>query len=331
MAANVSVRQLVQAAEWSLLGIVVLLHAASWVWLDKLANAGPLAVLWADSIPLATVILAAAWIGLGPGTLWLRGPAFALLLLWAIEFSRYWGPTNLTLTDRQMAYSACSMLVVAIGLRAWGLKVIQLGHDHAHDGNMTFSVRLLFAITTAIAVAIGGLEGLRPWLNSEPAEIQISTHNDRQFVVAGAASTPWRVVEAQLKSAQKKGQLRVVLACASLTTTSLLAVVTVLLPGAIWLRATGLAMLVPAFGWYLGHLTDADSESTATLTCWILAVVALVAGSLIPLRLMGYRLARPPKGEAPSPSSFLSLPRFTFDRDHLATNQAVTPSAEVHS
>jgi len=257
-----------------------------------------------------------------------------------------------------MAFSACSMLVAAIGLRVLGLRVVQQGHDGTHDGNSTFSVRLLFAITTAIAVVIGGLEGLRPWLtnpaksaiseeelnailrpvvgsppstNSEPARIQISLRNNRQMIVAAAASTPWNVVEAQLKGAQRKGQFRVVLACVSLTIASLLAVVAILLPGAVWLRATGLAILVPAFGWYLGHLTGADSDSTTTLACWIAATVALVAGSLFPLRLLGYRLARPPSAESTPPSPFLSLPRFTFNRDRLATNQAVKPSAEVRS
>ena len=142
-------------------------------------------------------------------------------------------------------------------------------------------------------------------------------------------STPWNVVEARILEAQHKGQFRLALATALFASAALLAFAAILCPGAVWLRLAGLAALIPAAGWYLGHLTETSFESTTTLTLWAATTTAIIAGSLVPLRLMGFRLSRRRAAQHAQPSMLAALPRFTSDRDHLVTNPSVRPSAEV--
>ena len=83
---------------------------------------------------------------------------------------------------------------------------------------------------------------------------------------------------------------RLALATALFTALALLAFAAILRPGAVWMRLAGLTILIPAAGWYIGHLTDTHA---VTLTLWAATITAMVTGSLVPLRLMGYRLIRP--------------------------------------
>lgn len=73
MVMHVPYRRLAQAAEWSLLALVVLLHAAGWVWASWLAESGPIGTILADSLPMATLLVLASWCVLGPGWAWIRG------------------------------------------------------------------------------------------------------------------------------------------------------------------------------------------------------------------------------------------------------------------
>ncbi|MCI0359888.1 MAG: hypothetical protein L0211_15535 [Planctomycetaceae bacterium] len=273
MGMNVPYRRLAQVAEWSLLAIVVLLHVAGWVWREAIANAGPLAAIVADSLPLASALLLALWLALGPGTPWLRGGAAALLVaivISATDFRTYyrWVPGDWLLGLAPLATFACAGL-----MRACGLKVLNCQFERERPGGATFTVRSLLVITTAIAVVIGGLESFRPWLHS---------------------STRPAISNAELDAILGPNNLRIALMCVVFTAISLLTCASVLRAGTIWLRLAGLALLILAAGWYIGHLTDTDSESTLTLTLWAGTTVAILAASLLPLRLMGYRLHRCP-------------------------------------
>lgn len=316
MGMHLPYRRLAHAAEWSLLAAVVLVHVAAWIWREQLASGGPLGALLADSLPLASLILVSLWLGLGPGSPWLRG-GVAVLAATIVATSIVWdGLDRWTPANWLLAVTPLGIFVCAALLRLCGLKVHRGRLDRASSAGATFTVRSLLALTTAIAIAVGGLEALRPWLHSrqspaiievEPevilSPVQISADGlqltQNQTVLTVPASTPWRVVVRQLESAQQKGQIRMALAATLFIAMSLLAFTAILRPGAIWLRVAGLALLIPAAGWYIGHLTETDAESTKTLTLWAGTTAALVASSLLPLRLMGYRLARPCQQRSP--------------------------------
>jgi hypothetical protein len=346
MAMHLPYRRLAQAAEWSLLATVVLLHAAGWLWFDRLANAGPLGALLADSLPLASLILLTLWLVLGPGYAWVRGgwaASLAACALWSATTREAYSWEHI---DVLLAGVCGATFVGTAAGRLGGLRVCDGSHVAGQSRGATFSIRSLLAITTAIAILMGGMQAARPWLRQQSGAsddaIEFIVQQDSAIrsirttitlehtIFRFPASAAWNVVEARLLAAQREGNLRLGFACLFSTAASLLAAAAVLRPGAPWLRIAGLAILIPAAGWYIGNLTETGAESTLTLTLWAATTVALVAGSLVPLRLMGYRLVRPNSAASlTSPSPFAQLPRFSSNRDHLVTNQSVRPSAEV--
>jgi len=338
MAIELPYRRLAVAAEWLLLALVMLLHAGAWIWSSRLVDLGPAGALLADSVPLASLLVLAAWCALGPGFLWLRG-AFAagLLLVAGVAVA---SPERFTWShaDALLGLAPLATLLAAAAPRATGLRATLRVPGEQPDRGATFTVRGLLVITTAIALAIGMLEAARPWLraadNSTVAMELWLTSGARpqpRLTLRAPAAAPFKAINAWLVEAHRKGQFRLALVACLLTVAALIAYTTLLRRGAVWLGLTGLAAIVPAAGWYIGHLTDTSPETSFTLTLWIATIITIVVVSLVPLRLMGYRLVRtkPPLTNEPSPLA--DLPRFTSDRDHLSTNHTVRAPAEVSS
>jgi hypothetical protein len=302
MALELPYRRLAQVAEWLLLALVVVLHAAGWVWSSSLANTGPVGALLADSVPLATLLLLAAWCALGPGFLWLRG-VFAFGFLLAVGVAMF-SPERFTWshTDALTGLAPLATLVAAAALRLTGRRATLLIPADHPDSGATFTVRSLLVITTAIALTIGGLEAARPWLrpaNTSIEELEIwltstSTRPEPRQTMRVPVAAPYKFLQGRLLEAHRKGQFRLALVACLLTIAALVAYASLLRPGAVWLGLAGVAALVLAAGWYIGHLTDSNSQSTLTLTLWMATITAIVAGPLVPLRLMGYRLVRNP-------------------------------------
>jgi hypothetical protein len=277
------------AAEAALVILVLVLHVAGWFGGDYLKELGTPGRLLAEALPFASLSLLALWIPLGPGTLWLRGAASPLLawLLYQAAYSK--GPTDWTSADKLLVSVAVALFVAALGLRLCGVRVMP-ATTRLDVKAPQFSVRGLLIVTTLVALCIGGLEAARPWLNDPVTSISIT---DDGPLGASIVYYGQRLNREWFASWINEGGPRHALMSAILILTSVPATWAVLRPGAVWLRAAGVAICLPAAGLYLGQLTSLDRESTLTITLWICAI-SLVAGlSVAPLRLMGYRVVRP--------------------------------------
>jgi hypothetical protein len=300
MAMYVPYRRLAQVAEWLLLALVLVLHAPGWCGSGWLAEQGPASALLADALPLASLLLIGAWCVLGPGYPWARGgiaAVFFLIIAVAVSSKAQYTWTH---SDVLLGLAPLVAFGLATLLRLGGLRA--RSHDVARlpEGGATFTVRGLMAITTLVAIVIGSLEAARPWLRpySDIYELELDLADGvspppiLEATVRAPASAPFRVVQLSILEAHRLGQFRLALSAGLFAAAALLAYAAMLRPGAVWLRLAGLAALVPAAAWYVCHLTDTDFESTITLTLWTATTTALVAGSLVPLRLMGYRFLR---------------------------------------
>jgi hypothetical protein len=300
---NLRLADAARAAEALLLAIVGITHAAGWFALDYLQTLGTAGSLLAEALPFASLSLLALWIPLGPGSLWLRGAASPLLAWFIYQAAWSTGPTDWTAADRLLASVAVALLVVALALRACGVRMV-FASPRLDAKVPQFSVRGLLIVTTFVALCIGGLEAARPWLRSaeeirnEQAELMLDQILEevsaRSLSSESGSQSAW---PAPLRSVGEwtigGGRPRHALMAAILVLASLLATWTVLRPGAPWLRAAGSAICIPAAGMYLGPLTSLDPESTLTMAVWITAIGLLVGLSVAPLRLMSYRVVRP--------------------------------------
>lgn len=292
---HLTYRRLALVAEWALLALVVVLHVAGWLSYHPLATAGPIGQLLADSLPLATLLVVASWCVLGPGYAWVRGGIAAVLLVTSfVATGSSWGATySWTHNETLLRLAPLATFACAVGLRLCGMRAPVETTEGMPTRGATFTVRDLLAITTAVAVVIGGIEATRPWLR------HTSYNNELNAIRVPSAELDLMVVEHIILLAQRQDQLRTGLASALFAIASLLAFAAVLRPGTVWLRLAGLTILIPAAGWYIGHVTETNSDSTVILTLWAAATTAIVAGSLVPLRLIGYRLIRPIQQKRP--------------------------------
>src|SRR5262245_55290564 len=207
MAMRLPYRRLAQAAEWSLLAIVVLLHVAGWVWYEPIAAAGPIGLLLADSLPLAGLLIVATWCALGPGYAWLRAGVAAALVLGSIAAtsSTWQSRYSWTHSDTLLGLTPLATLVGAAALRLTGLRTQGAVAPNNQTRGATFTIFGLLATTTVLAAAIGFLEAARPWLRQYRSEDAIRlTASDLSALepfqvgatVVASSSTPWNVVAA---------------------------------------------------------------------------------------------------------------------------------------
>ena len=295
MAAKLPNLRLVQAAcaaEILLLTIVVTLHVAGWFALDYLKQLGTPGSLLAEAFPFASLSLLALWIPLGPGPLFLRGAA-SPLLAWIIDqAANSHGPTDWTLADKLLASVAGCLFLVAIILRICGVRVIPKP-PRLDDKAPQFSVRGLLIVTTLVALCVGGLEAARPWF--EPVENRpIISDAELDAILAGKLTKDhFNLNWPEYLGWINLGRPRQALMAVVLIANSLLAGWSAMRPGIPWLRFAGVAACVCAMGLYLGQFTGFDRESTLTITVWIATIGLIVGLSVVPLRLMGYRVVRP--------------------------------------
>jgi hypothetical protein len=160
------------------------------------------------------------------------------------------------------------------GLR---LRVIAQGQSEPRP---QFSIRSLLIVTTLVAAAVGLLEGLRPILSD----------NTDQLGGMG------RFILDTVEDVLRPTTIRTLVVMGSLAGAALEGIWMVLRPGAIWLRLASLVVFVPTAAWYLTHLAGTGNETFASsvldLAVALAAVTASTATTVLPLRLMGFRLMR---------------------------------------
>jgi hypothetical protein len=289
---NLRLVQAARAAEILLLASGVILHAAGLFSAAQLKSLGTAGNLLAEALPFASLALLSLWIPLGPGPLWMRAAASPLLAWLIYQAANSHGPTDWTIADKLLASVGAGLAVVAVMLRLCGVRALPT--SPRLDAKATqFSVRGLLIVTTLVALCFGGLEAARPWLVLTDARPIV---NDAGLgAMLNGTSTKeyldinWAAYSYWLEDVRPRHALMTVV----LVGASLLAAWAVLRPGVIWLRSLGVAISLTSAGLYLGQLTRFDTESTLTMTVWIATIGLIVGLSVVPLRLMGYRVVRP--------------------------------------
>ena len=270
-------------AEVAVTAAVVVLHLVLMVLPERGEFPGFFAVAGRQALALCQPAILLVWAMLGPGRWWWRLPAAGLLLL---GVTLWWGeipnPTRLENTDA-MFLAFCSASIAIFGLlRCTGMSLSDL--EQHREPRAQFSIRTLLIATTLIAAVIAVLEYLRPAL----AEAELQRVTTFGFP-GGVITLPNETFTATTLRAIVLG-----VASAAIAGGALLAV---LRPGAVWLRAIILAIVLPALAGYLIHLINvSDSSLTQRVAelAWAFASLAtMTAVSVLPLRLLGYRLYRP--------------------------------------
>jgi hypothetical protein len=247
-----------------------------------LGNAGLVGSALVDVAPFCQLMLMLAWVALGPGPLVARIGGLPVLLAvgsacWYWMWG--WGPlsgtnvSNYAVLVRVGAVAAVGFLAT----RICGVRVALSGRDSS-SASVQFSLRSLLVLTTVIGAVIGLLEWLRPAL-SDTLELP----SDASYAV---------VVET-LGSRQ---DLRLVVGAIAVTMAGLAGIWAALRPGTPWLRVVIVCVGAAAVGAYETHLdggADNDFFAMAASVAAALGSLALLIGvSVMPLRLLGYRLAR---------------------------------------
>jgi hypothetical protein len=237
------------------------------------------------------ITLVVTWLVLGPGRRLVRTIAAPVVLIvapWAlaaVSERLYFSPAKVPWPFAL----AISVALISSIVRTCGLRVTVVASESVTKPQ--YSILALLAATTLVAVTIGGLELLRPTIASPSVELTdlrawlVGVEREATFgrleLVRGLVPTPATVRQFVLAAA---------VACCAVG-----ALATVLRPGAIWLRLAVLTILIPSLAAYLAHLAG-DGNTLGTnareLTVAFAAVAGLVAISVLPLRLFGFRLQR---------------------------------------
>ena len=283
--------------ESSLIGLILFVHLA-------IVAAGPtlrieiFGAVARDALPFAQVVLLLAWVAFGPGAVWVRWTALPALsiaggLAWAWMWHDLSDQVNANRTGLLIAAACCAGGAV-IGLRLAGLAIRPIGSGYVHrEKPAQFSIRSLIAITTLIAVAICGLETLRPI---------ITGHTERLSAVSG-------YVYDTVEDVFRPTTIRMLVLGAVIAGSGVAGLWIVLRPGAIWVRLLGTAIGLPLLAVYLTDLygNNFSLRVHAVPMTMVLGAVATITGvSVLPLRLWNYRLSRqavmPLAGTQPGPA-----------------------------
>jgi hypothetical protein len=275
-----------RVAEWGVVAAVVALNAGIFFWPENPSQPNFLLAAAHDAQLLSVIVLVIGWVVLGPGHLWLRLIAApALVWLWFLPWNAAMQPREMTAAFIKTFFWAAAVLIC--GLRVCGLRISKRSATDGPEPGAQFSLLALIVATTLIAIAIGSLEALRPALRSTQEDYNLAT-----------------LIESW-PSARIGIQLRELVMAATVAFTAAGGLWVVVRPGAPWLRLAALAALVPGAGLYLSHLSGASGvylgltdrsllfQTAAYLTCGLMPVAGLAALSVLPLRLMNFRLQRP--------------------------------------
>jgi hypothetical protein len=272
-----------RTAEWAVAAAVAGLHLLLMLLPERGDFPGFLAVAGRQTLALCQPAILLAWAILGPGRWWWRLPAAGLLLLGALMWwSAIPNPTRLENTDALLLTFCGTCVAIFALLRCLGVSL--RGFDQLREPRAQFSIRMLLIATTVVAGVIGVLEYLRPAL-AETEMLRVITFG----FPGGEISLPNETFAATTLRAMVLGTSSAAIAAGALFA--------VLRPGAVWLRAIILAVVLPALAGYLIHLIDV-SDSTLTqrvaeLVSVFATLAAMSAVTVLPLRLFGYRLYRP--------------------------------------
>jgi hypothetical protein len=274
--------RLTRGAEWAVLAAVLMLHAVILAPFSSQADV-PWLQIAADAQPLAAVVLVLAWAAFGPSRWWLRAAAAPLMLIgWAAYFSvsvQQYGYLSAGGGPVSFPFSvALAAAVLVVAVRLCGLRGLPISMG-SPEPRPQFSIRTLLVMTTLVAVAIGCLEMLRPAELATPADMDF---DEFAALVLG---------QSRLQATIRQYVLAVTVAGCALASLA-----TVLRPGPTVLRLAILGIALPALGFYLTHVAGSSNEFSQRaieLTAALAAPAALVAISVLPLRLMGYRLGSP--------------------------------------
>jgi hypothetical protein len=275
--------------QWGLVALVAALHAAIYFWRED--PAAPNFVLMAahDAQLLVASGLIVGWIVLGPGWLWLRvaaAPVLVGLLFFAGNGQMQPRDTPNTF---MLTVFCCTVVLIAV-LRGWGWQVVRSVATKAHERGAQFSLLALLATTTAIAAAIGALEALRPVISATDGGplLNLTDSLSMSRIVSRAQHVREFVLSAAVSAAAVGGLWAM------------------LRPGGTWLRLGGLVALIPVAAAYLAHLSESANDAmivtAQNLAMGLAAVAGLVAISVLPLRLLGFRLQRPNRSSQPTPA-----------------------------
>ncbi|HZN32468.1 MAG TPA: hypothetical protein VFB80_01570 [Pirellulaceae bacterium] len=267
-------RRASRIAEWTLAAAVVLLHLAIFLWPE--AGGQPQFLIQAahDAQLLSGIVLIVGWCILGPGSPWLRGGALPVLaILWFLPWNERIMPRETTAAFQfTLAITAAAVIVL---LRLLGFRMQRVDPAAGPERSAQFSLFGLLIATTLIAAAIGGLEALRPAMTQDRSP-------DFLFVLGELPRRPQ--------------QVREIVLAAAVALSAIGGLWVVARPGAAWFRLGGIALALPVAAVYLAYMTgEADQRTSVAVNLGLgLALVAGLTGlSVLPLRMLDFRLKRP--------------------------------------
>jgi hypothetical protein len=264
--------------EGAFAALVVGLHVVAVALAPRLAQDGH-GGLMLDVLPVCQLGLIVAWVLLGPAFCWLRVWLTPMLLgIGAACWTWMWqgrgtgiNGAGIPLLISTAVITGCLLAAV----RFAGLAIRQ--HPSHSDTAAQFSIRSLLVLTTMVAVAIACLERLRPHLAWSPAS----------FSRLDILWEPIRDLTSQVGAAHAP-RLAVLSSVAAGVIVA--AIWAVMRPGSPWLRTLATGISAAATGAYLVHLVDGWPNWELPIGLVLLA--AFVGTSVLPLRLMGFRLER---------------------------------------
>lgn len=246
-------------AERSAAALMVLMHLALTAWLFHAEHRAyvPAGIL-ADSLAVTQFALITLWILFGPGAIGVRFLAIPMLgligLIWTVDRYSRESQHFLTLQGTMIIL----LLIAMIPARIYGLGMRMIGPAAPENAQIRFSIRGLLAITTLAAILLFAAG----WVRSR---------------VDAASEIPesWRAT-----------LMAIVFALATV-----LAAWALLRPGNPTIRFAIAAVLVPVLAAAPAYTLRA-ANLTLPFCTWVSTHAGIVVISLLPLRLMGYRLTR---------------------------------------
>jgi hypothetical protein len=264
--------------EWSLAALVVCLHLAAIGLAPGLRQDG-LAGMLICAVPFCQLVLLLAWWVLGPGpATWRIWSAPVLLIGGSVAWAWMWQERGSGINQMDSWLLLTTGIVfccLVVGARTYGLTIRWLPNDRG--GAIQYSVRGLLALTTVVAIAIGVLERLRPVLEAGASEAAYTAY-------VGLPSAP----------SPQTGTRLLVLAV-SIAGISWAVLWSILRPGSPWIRLLTTAAMAAALGVYLSHLSSPIFEPPLGIASQLLVLILIVGGTVLPARLMGFRLATAPR------------------------------------
>ncbi|MGI8981777.1 MAG: hypothetical protein ACR2FY_21315 [Pirellulaceae bacterium] len=262
----------------------------AWAWLQE----DPVADLSQEFLPFVQVTLLTLWILTGPGHWGIRLLGILLVAgcLWGwSHVTRYWPGQEVFPLGLWVIATAA---IAGLALRLAGLRVLRPNPVSPDENRpMQFSIRSLLVATTICSLLLMSAKWVHATVNIEGGEslydfVELSPHLARGTLAAG------------------------------LVAVSLMALAAVLGTRCTWLSSLLLLPLAAGVGAGLALVLHRH-EHWVSLSLWMVAQGLLVAGSLAPLRNLGYRFRR-----ITSPSSGARLARAPIAEPFKVNHESVS-------